>query len=257
MAQRPRTDATVERVIGRNAVIEAMRAGVPAIALQIARGSGRDPRVVELLRVAAEASLPVDEVSRSLLDTYGAAHQGAALVVQPFRYLHPDDLLDMAEQRRERALIIACDGVSDPRNIGAIARSAVAFGSHGLVLPQRRAAGVTSAGWKVSAGALARLPVARATNLTRTLGHCAERGMSVIGLAADGDVELAELEVRDPLILVLGGEGRGLSRLVRQSCDSVVSIRLAGGMESLNVAVAAGIALYEVSRRRLAEAAGG
>ncbi|MHB2022477.1 MAG: TrmH family RNA methyltransferase [Mycobacteriales bacterium] len=245
-------------MLGRNAALEAMRAGLPALSLQLARGLGTDPRVTELVGLAQAASLPVVQVARSALDAYGPAHQGVALVSRPFCYRHPDELLQLAEQRGEPALIVACDGVSDPRNIGAIARSAAAFGAHGLLLPLHRAAGITPAAWKVSAGALARLPVARATNLTRALRGFGDRGVELVGLAADGTSDVTAFEVRGPLAVVLGAEGRGLSRLVREACDCVVRIGHAAEMESLNVAVAAGVVLHEVRRRRvLAEELGG
>ncbi len=146
---------------------------------------------------------------------------------------------------------MALDGVTDPRNLGAVVRSVAAFGGHGVVVPERRAAGMTAAAWKVSAGAAARVKVARATNLTRALEEYRQAGCFVAGLDADGSIELDALDAAtEPIVLVVGSEGRGLSRLVRQTCDVVVSIPMAGAMESLNAGVAAGIALYDVSRRR-------
>lgn len=240
-----------ELVVGRNAVLEALRARLPASAVQVAHGAERDARLTEVLRRAAEIGIAVLEVPRSDLDRRAAGHQGVALSIRPYRYLHPDDLLAGAGQGGQPALLVACDAVTDARNLGAIVRSVAAFGGDGVLLPERRAAGVNAGAWKASAGALARVPVARATNLVRTLRQFAEAGLSVVGLAADGELDIAELELAaDPLVLVLGGEGRGLSRLVRESCDLVVGIDAARGVESLNVAVAAGVALYEVARRR-------
>ena len=147
--------------------------------------------------------------------------------------------------------MVALDGVTDPRNLGAVVRSVAAFGGHGVVVPERRSAGMTAAAWKVSAGAAARVPVARASNLTRALEDLKASGCFVVGLDTGGDVALPDLELAgEPLVLVVGSEGKGLSRLVREACDAVVSIPMAGRVESLNAGVAAGVALYEVARRR-------
>jgi 23S rRNA (guanosine2251-2'-O)-methyltransferase len=242
-----------ELVAGRNPVVESLRAGVPARTLYVASRIESDDRVKEALKLAADRGLALLEVTRTDLDrmTDGAIHQGLALQVPAYAYAHPGDLLDAAERGRTPALIVALDGVTDPRNLGAIVRSVAAFGGHGVVVPERRAAGMTAAAWKVSAGAAARVKVARATNLTRALEEYRQAGCFVAGLDAGGSLDLADLEAAtEPLVLVVGSEGKGLSRLVRQTCDVVVSIPMAGAMESLNAGVAAGIALYEVTQRR-------
>ena len=247
-----------ELVAGRNAVIEALRAGIPALSLHLATGLERDERVTEIRHLAEEIELPVKEVSRSQLDRLagggpqaGLVHQGVVLQVPPYPYLHPDDLLRRALESHEPALILALDGVSDPHNLGAIARSAAAFGAHGLLLPQRRAAGVTAAAWKTSAGVLAHLPVARASNLVQALRVAADAGLMIAGLDGAGELDLDDLELATgPLVLVVGAEGRGMSRLVGETCDVRVRIPLAGTVESLNASVAAGVALAEVARRR-------
>jgi 23S rRNA (guanosine2251-2'-O)-methyltransferase len=244
-----------ELVAGRNPVVEALRADVPAKALYVASRIDSDDRVKEALKVAAERRLPLMEVSKLDLDrmTGGAVHQGLALQVPAYEYAYPADLVTAAEQAGQAALLVALDGVTDPHNLGAVVRSVAAFGGHGVVVPERRAAGMTASAWKVSAGAAARIPVARATNLTRTLEELKDAGCFVVGLDADGSLDLPLLEAAtDPLVLVVGSEGKGLSRLVRQACDVVVSIPMAGQMESLNAGVAAGVALYEVARRRAA-----
>ncbi|HEX2809733.1 MAG TPA: 23S rRNA (guanosine(2251)-2'-O)-methyltransferase RlmB, partial [Kineosporiaceae bacterium] len=195
-------------------------------------------------------------VSKTDLDriTGGGVHQGLALQVPAYRYAVAADLLEAANASGRAALLVALDGVTDPRNLGAVVRSVAAFGGHGVIVPERRAAGMTASAWKVSAGAAARIPVARATNLTRTLEELKDAGCFVVGLDAGGSIDLPVLDAAtDPLVLVIGSEGKGLSRLVRQTCDVVVSIPMAGGMESLNAGVAAGVALYEVARRRAAE----
>jgi 23S rRNA (guanosine2251-2'-O)-methyltransferase len=242
-----------ELVAGRNPVVEALRAGVPARSLYVASRMDSDDRVREALKAAADRGLPLLEVSKTDLDrmTGGGVHQGLALQVPAYTYAHPADLVEAAQAAGQPALIVALDGVTDPRNLGAVVRSVAAFGGHGVIVPERRAAGMTAAAWKVSAGAAARIPVARATNLTRALEDLKSSGCFVAGLDAGGSLDLPLLEAAtDPLVLVVGSEGKGLSRLVRATCDVVVSIPMAGRMESLNAGVAAGVALYEVARRR-------
>lgn len=240
-----------ETVLGRNPVLECLRAGVPATALYVALGTEADERLTESVSRAADSGISILEVPRGDLDrmTANHLHQGIALQVPPYNYAHPDDLV-AAAIAAPPAMLVALDNISDPRNLGAIVRSVAAFGGHGVVIPQRRSASVTAVAWRTSAGAAARIPVARATNLTRTLKDWAGRGLRVVGLDADGDTVLDELDGRDPTVVVVGSEGKGLSRLVRQTCDEVVSIPMAGQTESLNAAVAAGVVLAEIARQR-------
>ena len=242
-----------EWVAGRNAVLEALEAEVPTRTAYVAEGAERDDRLRDILKVAASRSLPLLEVTRAELDrlTGGAVHQGVALQLPAYEYAHPDDLLAAALDADAEPLIVALDSVTDPRNLGAIVRSAAAFGAHGVLIPERRSAGMTAAAWKTSAGAAARLPVARATNLTRTLKAYADAGLFLVGLDGDAEVDFAEVgEASGPLVLVVGSEGAGLSRLVRETCDTVAAIPMSGPVESLNAGVAAGIAHYQISRRR-------
>jgi 23S rRNA (guanosine2251-2'-O)-methyltransferase len=184
--------------------------------------------------------------------TNGLNHQGLVLQVPPYEYAHPEDLAAAAYDEGQDPLIVALDGVTDPRNLGAVVRSVSAFGGHGVVVPERRAAGMTAGAWKTSAGAAARTPVARAANLTRALESYKKAGLVVVGLAADGEVEVGELEaLGGPVVIVVGSEGKGLSRLVGETCDFRVRIPMPGGTESLNAGVAAGVVLYEASRRRV------
>jgi 23S rRNA (guanosine2251-2'-O)-methyltransferase len=245
-----RTDET-ETVLGRNPVLECLRAGVPATALYVALGTEADERLTESVARAADLGIAIIEVPRTDLDrmTSNHLHQGIALQVPPYNYAHPDDLLTAATNSPP-ALLVALDNISDPRNLGAIVRSVAAFGGHGVLIPQRRSASVTAVAWRTSAGAAARIPVARATNLTRALTNWADRGVRVIGLDAGGDTALDDLDGTDPMVLVVGSEGKGLSRLVRQNCDEVVSIPMAGHTESLNASVAAGVVLAEIARQR-------
>ncbi len=250
---------TTEVVAGRNPVVEAMREGVPASALLVAERIDSDDRVKESLRLAAERGLPVMEAPRRELDrlTGDAPHQGLALQVPPYRYAHPKDLVDQAIASDAAPLIVALDGVTDPRNLGAVVRSAAAFGAHGVLVPERRSAGMTAAAWKTSAGAAARVPVARATNLARALESYRKAGLFVVGLAGDGDQEVGALDLAtEPLVLVTGSEGKGLSRVVREQCDVVARIPIAGEVESLNASVATGVALYAVASARARAASG-
>jgi 23S rRNA (guanosine2251-2'-O)-methyltransferase len=203
------------------------------------------------VRLAANRGISVLEVQRTELDrlTGGAVHQGIALQMPPFEYAHPDDVLATAQEAGEPPLLVALDGVTDPRNLGAVIRSAAAFGASGVLVPQRRSAGVTAVAWRTSAGMAAKLPVAMATNLTRTLKDWAAKGLMIVGLDADGTMELDDLNLATgPLVVVVGSEGRGLSRLVRETCDATVSIPMAAGVESLNASVAASVVLAEVTK---------
>ncbi len=255
-----------EVVAGRNSVVEALRAGVPATSLHLAdrlEGAGSDDRVREALQIAGDRGLPVLETTRGDLERMadGAVHQGVVLRVPPYEYAALADVLAAAAEAGDAALVVALDAVTDPRNLGAVVRSATAFGAHGVLVPERRSAGMTAAAWKVSAGAAARLPVARETNLTRALEQAKAEGCFVVGLDADADAALGDPQVAGvatgPLVLVVGSEGKGLSRLVRATCDLVVSIPTAHAVESLNASVAAGIALYAVARERAATTVAG
>jgi 23S rRNA (guanosine2251-2'-O)-methyltransferase len=246
-------DSGPEWVAGRNAVAELLQAGVPVKAIHIAEDVRRDERIAEIFRLAAEHHVALLEVPKSELDKFtgAAVHQGVAAKLEAYEYAHPDQLLERAAEHGEPPLVVMLDGVTDPRNLGAVIRSAAGFGAHGVVIAERRAASMTASAWKSSAGAAARIPVARATNLTRQLKAYQAAGLMVIGLAADGDVALPELQLGDgPLVVVIGSEGKGLSRLVAETCDQLVSIPTASTLESLNAGVAAGIALYAIAQSR-------
>ena len=250
---RARGGEDVETVTGRNSVLEALRARIPATALYVAQRIEMDDRVKEALALATHRDIPVLEVTRPELDRMAGidgVHQGVALKVPPYEYAHPQDLLEAATARGV-PLLVALDGVTDPRNLGAIIRSAAAFGGDGVIVPQRRSAGVSAAAWKTSAGAAARIPVAVAVNLTATLKEFQRQGVFVLGLDAGGAVALPDLQLSDrPLVIVVGSEGKGLSRLVTETCDQIVSIPITGAAESLNAGVAASVALYQVATDR-------
>jgi 23S rRNA (guanosine2251-2'-O)-methyltransferase len=241
-----------ELLVGRNPVLEALRASIPATALYVAQGIELDERVTESVRTATDRGIPLLEISRGELDrmTGGVLNQGIGLQVPPYAYESFDDLLaNTAEQAVP--LLVALDGVTDPRNLGAVVRSAAAFGAHGVFMTERRAAGMTATAWRTSAGAAARIPISQVTNLTRSLKRCQDEGFMVVGLDADGATGLYDLEVAiGPLVIVVGSEGRGLSRLVGETCDLRVSIPMHTEIESLNASVAAAVTLAEVARRR-------
>ncbi|WP_433345039.1 23S rRNA (guanosine(2251)-2'-O)-methyltransferase RlmB [Micromonospora sp. CA-111912] len=244
-----------ELLVGRNPVLESLRTQVPATALYIAQGIESDDRINEIIRTAADRGIALLEISRAELDrmTGGVLHQGVGLQVPPFAYESFDDMV-AASLEQTAPLLVALDGVTDPRNLGAVIRSAAAFGAQGVFVPERRAAGITATAWRTSAGAAARVPVAQVTNLTRSLKACRNAGFMVVGLDADGETDLYNLEAAvGPLVVVVGSEGRGLSRLVGETCDLTVSIPMISEVESLNASVAAAVALAEVSRRRAAE----
>jgi 23S rRNA (guanosine2251-2'-O)-methyltransferase len=258
-ARRPqkRSSSDDEWIAGRNSVVEALRAGVPVNGLYVAEGAERDGRLREAFKIAAERGISLLEVTKGELDrrTDGAVHQGLAARIPAYEYALPADLLDAAAERGEAPLIVALDSVTDPRNLGAVVRSASGFGAHGVVIPERRAARMTAAAWKTSAGAAARIPVAQATNLVRTLKELQDAGCQVVGLAATGDLSLPDLLAdpdlaSGPLVVVVGSEGDGLGRLVSETCDRLVSIPMASSLESLNAGVAASITLYALAQHR-------
>lgn len=252
-----RKPGDAEWIAGRNSVLEALRERVPITSVYVAEGAERDNRLREVFKLAAEHGVGLLEVSRGELDrlTDGAVHQGLAAKIPPYEYAHPDDLLALADEAGQAPLVVVLDSITDPRNLGAIVRSAAGFGAHGVVIPERRAASMTAAAWKTSAGAAARCPVAQTVNLTRQIQAFQEAGCFVVGLAADGDLSLPELVAdadlaNGPLVVVVGSEGDGLSRLVSENCDRLLSIPMAGVLESLNAGVAASVALYAISEAR-------
>ena len=241
-----------ELLVGRNPVLESLRTHTPSTALYVAIGIDIDERITEIVRTATDRGIPLLEVSRAELDrmTGGVLHQGVGLQVPPFAYESFEDLV-AASAEATAPLLVALDGVTDPRNLGAVVRSAAAFGAQGVFLPERRAAGMTATAWRTSAGAAARLPIAQVTNLTRALKRCQEAGFVVAGLDADAETSVYDLEAAvGPLVIVVGSEGRGLSRLVGSTCDLRVGIPMTSTVESLNASVAAAVTLAEVARRR-------
>ncbi|WP_395639777.1 23S rRNA (guanosine(2251)-2'-O)-methyltransferase RlmB [Pseudolysinimonas sp.] len=253
----PKKEGDAEVVTGRNSVVEALRAKIPATTLYIATRLEMDDRVKESLSLAAKRNIPVLEVMRQEIDRMSgpdSVHQGIALKVPAYEYAHPLELLDKIESRGQVPLLVALDGITDPRNLGAIVRSIAAFGGQGAIVPQRRSVGMTASAWKTSAGAASRIPVAMASNLTQTLKELKSRGVFVLGLDGGGDVSLPGLELaKQPIVLVVGSEGKGLSRLVTETCDAVVSIPISSDTESLNAGIAVSVSLYEIAKLRAAK----
>jgi 23S rRNA (guanosine2251-2'-O)-methyltransferase len=237
-----------EIVSGRNAVLEALRASVPATELIVARSIDVDDRVAESLQLALHHQLPIREVHRAEIEGISANSQGIILAIKPYQY---SSFQEITERANHPILIVALDGVTDPRNLGAIVRSAAAFGAAGVVMTERRAAAMTASAWKSSAGAAARLPVAQVTNMARTIEDAKKIGCFVIGLDGESDQSLSGMKVaKENVMVVVGSEGKGLSRLVREKCDLVVSIPMRATTESLNASVATSIALFWVDEQR-------
>lgn len=249
--------ASTELVVGRNPVIECLHARVPATALYIAQGTRNDDRLTEAVQLAHSRSIPLIEVPRLELDsmTGNGLHQGVGLQIPPFEYVDVFDLISTVADSKEQGMIVVLDNITDPRNLGAVIRSTAAFGGQGVVIPERRSASVTAVAWRTSAGTAARLPVAKATNITRALKEFQQNGYQVVGLDAGGDTTYDSYDGTGPVVIVVGSEGKGLSRLVRETCDVLVSVPTTSWVESLNASVAAGVVLSEFSRQRRAAGA--
>lgn len=239
-----------ELLIGRNPVAEALSSGRPLIKVMIAKG-GVTGSAVEIAAKAKKAGVPVQEVDRKKLDymTSGAAHQGIAALCAVKDYSSVEDILKLAESRGEAPFIIILDEIEDPHNLGAIIRSAECAGAHGVIIKKRRSAGLTYTAYKASAGALEYLPVARVTNIADTIDQLKERNIWVYGADMNGE-DYLRTDFGGAVALVIGNEGKGISRLVREKCDVIVSLPLKGRINSLNASVAAGILMYKVAEKR-------
>lgn len=239
-----------ELVTGRNAALEALRANVPAQELIVARSIDIDDRVTESLQIALKRGLSIREVHRAELEGISPNSQGIALSIKPYQY---SSLVEILQRATKPGLIVALDGVTDPRNLGAIVRSAAAFGVSGVVITERRAAAMTASAWKASAGAAARMPIAQVTNLNRAIEDVQEKGYFVVGLDGEGKELIGNMKFSsEPIMIIVGSEGKGLSRLVSEKCDLVVKIPMRDVTESLNASVATSIALYAVDEARRA-----
>jgi 23S rRNA (guanosine2251-2'-O)-methyltransferase len=250
-AERLQASPAEDLIWGRHAAQAALESERPIHRIWCTPELRFQPRFLQLLREAKAGGVLVEEVTWARLGqlTDGAVHQGIVLQVAAADTLDLPTLIDGCRNLGEPPLLMALDGITDPHNLGAIVRSAEALGAHGLVLPQRRSAGLTGSVAKVAAGALEHLPVARVVNLNRSLETLKEEGYRVIGLAGEGSVSLSEADLDGPLVIVTGSEGSGLSMLTRKHCDQLVRIPLRGATPSLNASVATAMVLYEVARR--------
>ncbi|MCS4490275.1 23S rRNA (guanosine(2251)-2'-O)-methyltransferase RlmB [Corynebacterium sp. ES2794-CONJ1] len=249
---RHQKDDQHELVVGRNPVVECLHARVPATALYISEGTRNDNRLSEAVQIAHARSIPLIEVARHELDrmTGNGMHQGIGLEIPPYKYADVNDLITKVRESGEKGMIVVLDNITDPRNLGAVIRSVAAFGGHGVVIPERRSASVTAVAWRTSAGTAARMPVAKATNITRTIKEFQRSGYQVVGLDTGGNATLDNYDGTDNVVIVVGSEGKGISRLVRENCDELMSIPMASWVESLNASVAAGVVLSEFARQR-------
>ncbi|MDR3271020.1 MAG: 23S rRNA (guanosine(2251)-2'-O)-methyltransferase RlmB [Peptococcaceae bacterium] len=242
-----------ELIYGKNAVRELVLSGQPLNKVLLQKDQS-GPGIQEILGILRERKIPYQAVDRVLLDrlTEKKRHQGILAYAAPKAYADVEEMLSLAVQRQEDPCLVLLDQVEDPHNLGAVIRSLEAVGAHGVIIPKRRSVALTGTVAKTSAGALEYVPVARVSNLVQTLNHLKQAGCWVIG-AEPGGAEIYDLDLTGPLVIVLGGEGKGISRLVREHCDGLVSIPMCGKINSLNVSVATSIVLYEVFRQRRAK----
>lgn len=251
--RRPPQEAQSDGLIeGRNAVIEALRAGTAIDKIYIARGE-TDATLGHIASTARNKGIVVTEADRRKLDGMSRtkSHQGVIAVAAVREYASVDDILSAARDRGEPPLIVVCDELSDPHNLGAVIRTAECAGAHGVIIPKRRSAGLTAIVAKTSAGAVSYLPVARVPNLTAVLKQLKEEGLWVFGADAAGGTRLYDADLKGPAAIVIGSEGSGMGRLVAERCDFLVSIPMRGKLSSLNASAAAAILLYEAVRQRL------
>lgn len=247
----PDNEIKNEIVEGRNAVIEALRAGRAIDKIFIARGDV-DKTLGHIASKARDKGIVVVESDRKKLDFMSQthAHQGVIALCAVREYCNVDDIFAIAEERNEKPFIIVCDEISDPHNLGAIIRSAECAGAHGVIIPKRRSAGLTAIVAKTSAGAVSYMPVARVANIPSLLKDLKKQGIWVFGTAAEGTTRLYDADLKGPAAIVIGSEGDGMSRLVAENCDFLVSIPMRGRISSLNASAAAAILLYEAVRQR-------
>ena len=251
-AWKERQEASDGIIEGRNAVTEALRAGTPIDKVYLARGE-TDAALGHIAAKARERGIAVVDCDRRKLDNMSVthSHQGVIAVAAVREYAEVEDILKAAADRGEPPLIVVCDELSDPHNLGAVIRTAECAGAHGVIIPKRRSAGLTAVVAKTSAGAVSYVPVARVANLTACLKELKEAGVWVFGTAADADRAIYDADLKGPAAIVIGSEGNGMSRLVAKNCDFLVSIPMKGQLNSLNASAAAAILLYEAVRQRM------
>ena len=240
-----------EIIAGRNAVLEALKNGRSLESVNIAKGE-RKGSILQIIAMAKDRGIPLKEVSMAKLDALsgGSSHQGVAAIASAHGYAEIEDIFQLAREKGEKPFFIICDELEDPHNLGAVIRTAEAAGAHGIIIPKRRSAGLTPAVYKASAGAAEYLPVVRASNLTATIQNLKEQGVWIY--AADmGGENWCEVDYTGALALVIGSEGKGISRLIKENSDYIVAMPMRGKVNSLNASVAAGILMYEAARQRM------
>ena len=245
-----------ETIEGRRAVLEALRAGLEIRRLLIADNVEEGPQLREIRELARTSAIEMEVLTRNDIDRQSRTKksQGVIAVLPDRRYVQVEDLILTADVKHEPPLLAVLDGIVDPHNLGAIARTLHAAGGHGLVIPERRAASVSPGAMRASAGALVHLPVARVTNIAKTLSHLQNLGMQTVALAADAETDYRDADLTTPTALVIGSEERGISRNVMRNCDVAISIPMSGPIASLNASVSAAIVLYEAVRQRTSTA---
>lgn len=241
-----------DKIIGRNPVMEAIRSGRSIDKILIKKGK-YEGSVIPIIKKAKSAGIIIQEVDRSKLDMVaeGENHQGIIAYVSAYEYAAVSDILDRAAEKNEAPFVIICDRITDPHNLGAIIRTANCVGAHGVIIPKRNSAGLNSIVAKTSAGAVEYTPVAKVTNISKTIDDLKEKGLWIAGADMDGE-EMYKVDLKGALGLVIGSEGEGISRLVREKCDFIASIPMGGDINSLNASVAAGVLMYEALRQRKA-----
>lgn len=240
------------QIEGRNAVLEALRSGRAMNKILISKEAERHSAIAEILYISKQKSIPIEWVDRAVLKAKSmtSSAQGVIAFASAKGYVDIHDLLEITRAKNELAFYVILDGLEDPHNLGAILRTADAAGVHGIIIPERRSVGLTETVAKVSAGAIEYMPVARAANLNNAIRLLKEENIWIIGIDRDGKRSYTAVDYRLPTALVIGGEGKGISRLVKENCDEIVSIPMKGHISSLNASVAAGIIMYEVLRQR-------
>lgn len=242
-----------DKIIGRNPVLEAIRSGRSIDKILIKKGK-YEGSMVPIIKKAKEAKILIQEVDKAKLDTIseGENHQGVIAYVSAYDYVTVKDILLRAEEKGEPPFVIICDKITDPHNLGAILRTANCVGAHGVIIPKRNSVGVNSIVAKTSAGAVEYTPVAKVTNIAGTIEDLKKEGMWIVGADMNGE-EMYKVDLKGSLGLVIGSEGEGISRLVREKCDFIASIPMNGQINSLNASVAAGVLMYEALRQRRAD----
>jgi 23S rRNA (guanosine2251-2'-O)-methyltransferase len=245
-------ETALSQIEGKNPVLEALRSGRALNKILISKDIERHSAIAEILHLAKERKIPVEWLSPEILKTKSSTRspQGVIAYASAKEYVDVHDLLDITRSKNEPAFYVMLDGLEDPHNLGAIIRTADASGVHGVIIPQRRAVGLTGTVAKTSAGAIEYVPVARVVNLNNTIKTLKENNIWVIGIDRDGKRSFAEIDFKLPTAIVIGGEGKGISRLVKENCDEIVSIPMKGKISSLNASVAAAVTMYEVVRQR-------